>query len=160
MKKMAPATLEGYVFDMNATYMEMHGAEGVPKPLHVNWSTYDSQPHQELPLPANVTVLLARPAYSVLLECLLPNMRKKYRVFPGETKVHTYLIDIAVPGSALQILDDQVTIIGSQESLKTQLLQSIELYKHLHVKMEGYRITWCEGKMYCHLGSLCFPLER
>lgn len=160
LKKGASAALEGYAFDMDAAYMEMHGAEGVPKPLQVNWNTYDTQPHQELQLPTNLTTLLACPAYSVLLECLLPSLRKKYRVFPGETTIHTYLIDVASPGDALQVQDDRVTIIGSQEHLKTQLLQSMELYEQFHVTLEDYRITFAEGKLFCSLDTLCFPLGR
>lgn len=158
LKKTTPTTATGSVFDMDAAYMEMQGATGLPQPLHVNWAAYDSQPHQELHLPINLATLLARPAYSLLLEGLLPTLRKKYRAFPGETTVQTYLIDTAMPGTALQVHDDHVTIIGSQESFKTRLLQSLELYEHFHVTMDEYRITFDEGKMSCSLGTLRFPL--
>jgi protein-L-isoaspartate(D-aspartate) O-methyltransferase len=163
LKKVAPTTLDGHLLDIDAAYMEMYRAEGLPKALQIDWKidwkTYDSQPRYEIQLPANLTELLIRPAYSVLLECLLPGLNKKYRVFPGETEVHTYLIDISVPGSAIQVQGDHATIIGSQEYLKTQLLHSMEWYERFGWTIEDYTVSFGETGAMLHLGEMCFPLE-
>jgi protein-L-isoaspartate(D-aspartate) O-methyltransferase len=159
LKKVTPTTLEGRLLDLNAAYMEMHGSDGLPKSLQLDWNSYDAQPCHEIQLSANLTELLTRPAYSVLLECLLPSIRKKYRAFPGETEIHTYLIDISVPGAAIQVRGDHATIIGSQEYLKTQLLQSMEWYERFGLAMEDYNVSFDEIGAMLHLGEMCFSLE-
>src|SRR5579885_3162054 len=125
LKKVTSTSFEGRLFDFDASYMEMQSVAALPPSLRVNWKAYDVQPHHTIQLPANLTELLTRPAYSLLLECLLPSLRKKYRAFPGENEIHTYLIDTAVPGSAIQVQGDHATIMGTQEYLKTRLLQSM-----------------------------------
>ncbi len=159
LRKAAPTIVEGRLLDLNAAYMEMHSFESLPKPLKVNWNPYDAQPHREIQLPANLTELLTRPAYSMLLECLLPGVRKKYRVFPGEHEVHTYLIDISVPGAAIAVRGNHATIIGSQEYLSARLLQSMESYERFHVTMEDYTVSFDEAKAVLSLGERRFSLE-
>jgi protein-L-isoaspartate(D-aspartate) O-methyltransferase len=159
LKKATPTTLEGRLFDLDAAYMEMQSAAGLPPSLQVDWKTYDSQPSHEIPLPANLTELLKRPAYSVLLECLLPSLRKKYRAVPGEDEVHTYLVDVAVPGTAIQVRGDHAVIIGGQEYLKTRLLQSIEWYQRFDLTMEDYSISLDEAGATLHVGDMHFLLE-
>lgn len=127
--------------------------------LQIDWKTYDFQPHQKVQLPANLTELFTHPAYSVLLECLLPSLRKKYRAFPGEDEVHTYLIDSAVPGSAIQVQGYHATLIGTQEYLKTQLLQSMEWYERFGLNIEDYTISFSEGGAVLSFGKVRFSLE-
>ncbi|MEO9030228.1 MAG: methyltransferase domain-containing protein [Ktedonobacteraceae bacterium] len=159
LKKVTSTTFEGRLFDLNAAYMEMHGSAGLPQSLQVDWDYYDAQPHYEIQLPANLTKLLTCPAYSVLLECLLPCIRKKYRAFPGENEIHTYLIDISVPGTAIQVQGNHATIIGDQGYLKTQLLQSMEWYERFGVTMEAYSVSFDETGATLCLGEMCFSLE-
>jgi protein-L-isoaspartate(D-aspartate) O-methyltransferase len=159
LKKVGPTTVEGRLFDLNASYMEMHSFTGLPLSLQVDWKTYDSQPRHEIQLPTNLTELLTDPAYSVLLECLLPSLRKKYRVFLGENEVHTYLIDASVPGIAIQVQSDRATIIGSQGYLKTQLLQSMEWYKCFGLTLEDYTVSFDETEATLHFGEMRFSLE-
>lgn len=159
LRKTTPTTFRGSILDLNAAYMEMYNSAGLPPSLQVDWSSYDSQPRQEIQLSTNVTDLLTRPAYSVLLESLLPSLRKKYRSFPGENEVQTYLLDVAVPGTAIQIQGDHATIIGDQEYLKTRLLQSIEWYQGFGLTMEDYSISLDEAGATLHLGDMHFSLE-
>lgn len=159
LRKVTPTTCEGHILDLNAAYMEMYTSAGLPPSLQVNWNRYDAQPRQKIPLPADLTTLLAHPAYSVLLECLLPSLRKKYRAALGKDEVHTYLIDSAVPGSAIQIQGDHATVIGGQEYLKTRLLQSMEWYQRFDLTMEDYRISLDETGVTLHVDDLHFPLE-
>jgi protein-L-isoaspartate(D-aspartate) O-methyltransferase len=159
LKKATPTRLEGRLFDLDAAYMEMHTASGLPPSFQVNWKAYDSYPHYDMQLPTNVTELLMRPAYSVLLECLLPSLRKKYRAFPGESEVHTYLIDSAVQGSAIQVRGDHAIIIGNQEYLKTRLLQSIEWYERFGLTMESYVVSLNEEGAVLSFGEMRFSLE-
>lgn len=159
LKKTTPTTLEGRLFDLDAAYMEMQNAAGLPPSFQVDWKAYDSQPRHEMQLPANLTELLTRPAYSVLLECLLPSIRKKYRAFPGEKGVSTYLIDAAVPGSAIQVEGNHATIIGSQRYLETQLLQSMEWYKRFNLTMEDYVVSFDETEATLYFGGMHFSLE-
>ena len=156
LKKTTPTALEGRFFDLDAAYMEMYHADSVPKSLQVDWNSYDAQPRHEMPLPINLTELLTSPAYSILLECLLPGLRKKYRTFPGEDEVHTYLIDISESGSAIQVQGDHATIIGSQEYLQTQLLQSIEWYKRFGSTVEDYVVSFDETGAILRFGEMCF----
>lgn len=158
LKKATLTTYEGRLFDLDAAYMEMHSAAGLPPAFQVDWKTYDSQPRHEVQLPANLTELLKRPAYSVLLECLLPSLRKKYRAFAGENEVQTYLIDSSVPGSAIQVQGDHATIIGMQEYLKMQLFQSIEWYEHVGLTMENYGVSLDETGATLRLGEMRFSL--
>jgi len=137
----------------------MHSFAGLPPSLQVDWKTYDSQPRHEIQLPANLTELLTDPAYSVLLECLLPSLRKKYRAFPGENEVHTYLIDASVPGTAIQIQGDHAIIVGNQGYLKTQLLQSMEWYKRFGLTLEDYTVSFDETEATLHFGAMRFLLE-
>jgi protein-L-isoaspartate(D-aspartate) O-methyltransferase len=159
LRKATPTIFDGDMLDLNATYMEMRNPAGLPSSPQVDWSNYDSQPRQEIPLPMDLTALLARPAYSLLLECLLPSLRKKYRAFPAENEVHTYLLDVAVPGTAIQVQGDHATIIGGQEYLKTRLLQSIEWYKRFSLVIEDYSILLDDAGATLHLGDMHFPLE-
>lgn len=159
LRKIKPTVLEGRFFDLNATYMEMQSSAGLPSSLQVNWKTYDSQLHQDIPLPVNLTELLARPAYSVLLECLVPSLRKKYRAFPGKDEVDTYLIDVSIPGTALRVQGDRVTIIGRQEYLKAQLLQSITWYERFHWTLDDYIVSFDETGAMLRLHELYFALE-
>lgn len=159
LRKTTPTTFEGHILDLNAAYMEMHNGAGLPPAFQVDWKTYDSQPYHEIPLPANLTELLNRPAYSVLLECLLPSLRKKYRAVPEEDEVQTYLIDSAVPGSAIQVRGNHAVIIGGQEYLKTRLLQSIEWYNRFGLTMEDYTVSFNEARAVLSLGEMHFPLE-
>src|SRR5581483_1941563 len=159
LKKATPTTLEGHLFDLDAAYMEMQSTTGFPPAFQADWKTYDSQPRYEIQLPANLTELLERPAYSVLLECLLPSLRKKYRASSGEDEVHTYLIDSAVPGSAIQVRGNHAIIIGTQEYLKMQLLQSIKWYEHLGLTMGNYSVSLDETGATLGLGEMRFPLE-
>jgi len=159
LKKAIPTTLEGRLFDLDAAYMEMHNAAGLPPSFQIDWKTYDSQPHNKIQLTANLTELLACPAYSVLLECLLPSLRKKYRAAPGDKGASTYLIDAAVPGSAIQVEGNYATIIGSQEYLKTRLLQSLKWYEHFGLTMEGYAVSFDEGGAVLSFGEMRFSLE-
>jgi protein-L-isoaspartate(D-aspartate) O-methyltransferase len=159
LKKATPTTLEGRLFDLDAAYMEMHSATGLPPAFQADWKTYDSQPHHEIQLPANLAELLKSQAYSVLLECLLPSLRKKYRAFPGEDEVDTYLIDSAVSGSAIQVQSNHATIIGGQGYLKTRLLQSLEWYERFGLTIEDYTVSLDETGATLRLGGLCFSLE-
>lgn len=159
LKKHTPTTLEGCLFDFDAAYMEMQDITGWPSVFQVDWEMYDSLPRHEMQLPASLTELLTRPAYSVLLECLLPNLRKKYRAVPEGGAVQTYLIDSAVPGSAIQVQGNHATIIGTNEHLKTHLLQSMEWYERIGVTMEDYTISLDErGVMLC-FNEMCFSLH-
>lgn len=158
LKKVGSTAVEGRLFDLNASYMEMHSFAGLPPSLQMDWKTYDSQPRHEIQLPANLTELLTDPAYCVLLECLVPSLRKKYRAFSGENEVHTYLIDASVPGTAIQVQSDHVTIIGSQEYLKTQLFQSIEWYERFGLTLEDYAVSLDETKAMLHFGDMRFSL--
>jgi len=137
----------------------MHSFAGLRPSLQVDWNMYDSQPRHEIQLPANLTELLTDPAYCVLLECLLPNLRKKYRAFPGENEVHTYLIDASAPRSTIQVQGDHTTFIGNQEYLKTQLLQSMEWYKRFGLPLEDYAVSFDETKATLHFGDMRFSLE-
>jgi protein-L-isoaspartate(D-aspartate) O-methyltransferase len=159
LKKATPTTLDGRLFDLDAAYMEMQSAAGLPPAFQADWKTYDSQSHHEIQLPSNLTELLTRPAYSVLLECLLPSLRKKYRAVPGEDEVHTYLIDSAIPGSAIQVQGNYATIIGGQEYLKTRLLQSLEWYERFGVTMESYTVSFDETGAKIGFKEMCFSLE-
>jgi protein-L-isoaspartate O-methyltransferase len=159
LKKVTPTSFEGHLLDLDAAYMEMYHTGHTPKSLRVNWRAYDAQPHDEIALSANLTELLTYPAYSLLLECLLPGLRKKYRASPNEDKAQTYLIDVSTPGSAVQVQDDRVTIIGDQHYLKTQLLQSIEWFERLDLTIGDYRMLLDETGATLHVGGMRFPLE-
>ena len=37
LKKVGPTTVEGHLFDLNASYMEMHSFAGLPPSLQVDW---------------------------------------------------------------------------------------------------------------------------
>ncbi len=159
LKKATLTTLEGYLFDLDASYMEMQNVAGLSPSLQVDWKIYDIQPHHKIQLPANLTELLKRPAYSVLLECLLPSIRKKYRAFPGGKDVSTYLLDAAVPGSAIQVEGNHATIIGSQGYLEMQLLQSMEWFERFGLTMEDYAVSFDETGATLQLGEMRFSLE-
>lgn len=159
LKKSMPTTVEGRLFDLDAAYMEMHGSAGLSPSFQVDWKAYVSQPRHEIQLPANLTELLDSPAYSILLECLLPSLRKKYRTFSGEDVMHTYLIDTAVPGNAIQVQGDHAIIIGDQEYLKMRLLQSMEWYERFGLTMEDYTVSLNEAGTTLHVGEMCFSLE-
>lgn len=159
LKKVTPTTFKGRLLDLNAVYMEMYHTESSPQSFQVDWKTFDAQPHHEMRLSVNSTELLTRPAYSVLLECLLPSLRKKYRTFPGESEVHTYLIDSAVLGSAIQVQGDHATIIGSQEDLKMRLLQSMEWYERFRLTMEDYTVLFDETGAKINYRGMYFSLE-
>jgi protein-L-isoaspartate(D-aspartate) O-methyltransferase len=158
LKKVTSTSFEGRLFDFDASYMEMQSGAALPPSLRVNWKAYDVQPHHTIQLPANLTELLTRPAYSLLLECLFPSLRKKYRAVPGEDEVQTYLIDSAVPGNAIQVQGDHAIIIGTQEYLKTRLLQSLEWYECFGLTMEDYAVSFDETGATVRVGEMSFAL--
>ena len=69
------------------------------------------------------------------------------------------MIDSAVPGSAIEVQGNHATIIGSQEYLKTQLLQSIEWYERFDLAMEDYTVSFSEAEAMLQFGEMRFSLK-
>lgn len=159
LKKIDTMTLRGCFLDICASYMEMYNTERQPSSLRIGWNIYDAEPRHELQLPANLTELLAQPAYSLLLQCLLPHLTRKYRAFWDRDEIHLYLTDPSFPGEAILVQGDHVTIIGTQEHLEKRLLQSIAWYARFRPTIEDYQVDFSETQAQIHLGDICFSLE-
>ena len=80
----------------------------------------------------------------------MPSSRhqEKILVFSGETEAHTYPIDTSVPGATIQVQGDHAIIIGRQKYLKTQLLQSMELFERFGLIMEDYIVSFNDAGQY------------
>lgn len=159
LKKIDTMTLRGCFLDICASYMEMYNAGRQPPSPRIGWKVYDAEPRHELQLPANLSELFAQPAYSLLLQCLLPHVIKKYRAFPDRDEIHLYLMDPSFPGEAILVEGNHVTLIGTQEHLEKRLLQSIEWYDRFHPTIEDYQVIFAETQAQIHLGDMCFSLE-
>jgi protein-L-isoaspartate O-methyltransferase len=158
LKKVSPTRFEGRFFDLNASYMEMYNSSSLPQSLHQDWKALNTLPHSDLHLSANLTELLAQPAYCLLLECLLPDFKKKYRAHLGDNEVQTYLIATSVPGTAIHVRGNHATILGNQEYVQARLLESMEWYEHLGWTLEDYTVSFDETQAMVHLGEKRFTL--
>ena len=147
--------LSGRLLDLNATYMEMHGREDVKPSKQKNiWVQYDMLPFTSVHLP-NVKTLLQNPAYSLLLQCFLPEMRKRYRSI--EDQIHLYLL---TQGTAIRVEDDRILIYGDAGVGQT-IQQSFDLYHQLgQPHITDYRITFQEQQAVICIDDRQFSLPQ
>lgn len=154
VEKTGTNELDGGLLDISATYMEMHPRSVVPLRQKINWGQYDGQPPTILHLP-DVKTMLQNPAYSLLLQCFLPEMWKRYR--SKDDQVHLYLI---AQESAILVEDDRLLIFGDAGAELGQMLQqSFDLYHQLgQPRITEYRVTLQERQVVIYVGNQRFYL--
>ncbi len=147
--------LSGRLLDLNATYMEMHDRGDVkPSKQKIDWTQYDMLPFTSIHLPSMKT-LLENSSYSLLLQCFLPEMRKRYRSI--EDQVYLYLL---IQGTAIQVEDDRILIYGDAGVGQT-IQQSFDLYHQLgQPRITDYRITFQEQQVVICIDDRQFSLPQ
>ncbi len=151
-EKTSADELTGRFLDISATYMEMHSPGAAPSKQKINWGQYDAQPQTIMHLP-NVKAMLQNPAYGLLLQCFLPEMRKRYR--SKDDQVHLYLL---ARGAAILVKDDRLLISGD-EDVERMIQQSFDLYHQLGQPLiTEYRVSLQEQQAVIRVGDQCFHL--
>jgi protein-L-isoaspartate(D-aspartate) O-methyltransferase len=152
LEKTDPDELEGSLLDLCASYMEMRPRSGLPKRAKIDWTQYEGQPALRLPLP-QIKTLLQQPAFGLLMQCLLPEMSKRYRSQGDE--VQLYLL---VKGAAILVQEDELAIFGDG-SVGAVLQQCFDLYQQLgQPATTAYRVTFRERETIIHVGEHRFRL--
>jgi protein-L-isoaspartate(D-aspartate) O-methyltransferase len=146
--------LDGGLLDLRAAYMEMHAKGSVPSKQKIDWAQYDTQPPTSIPL-SGLKALLQNPAYSLLLHCFLPQMRKRYR--SKDDQVHLYLL---ARGTAILVEDERLVLSGDQE-IGQIIQQSFDLYHQLgQPRITDYRVTFQEQQVVVRVGDQQFFLSQ
>jgi hypothetical protein len=104
-------------FVMPFIYMQMQGPEGLP-PLRrgINWKKYDALTAHDVTLAYNLAELLSNPAYSLLLQCLVP-ASLHYRWDKHSDQPDVYLLEQA-GASAVRMREDRITVYVDGEHLE------------------------------------------
>lgn len=143
---------DGGLLDIEASYMEMHSRNVVPLRKKRNWEQYDTQLPTIMHVP-DVKTVLQNPAYRLLLQCFLPELRKRYR--SKDDQVHLYLI---AQESAILVEDDRLLIFGDA-GIGQMLQQSFDLYHQLGQPcITEYRVTLQERQAVIRVGDQRFHL--
>jgi protein-L-isoaspartate(D-aspartate) O-methyltransferase len=154
VEKTSADELDGGLLDLSATYMEMHAKDMVPSKQKIDWAPYDALMPTSMHLP-NVKTLLQNPAYSLLLHCFLPEMRKRYRS-KGD-QVHLYLL---ARGTAILVEDDRLLISGDT-GVGQMIQQSFDLYHQLgQPRITEYRVTFQERQAMIRVRDHRFSLPE
>jgi protein-L-isoaspartate(D-aspartate) O-methyltransferase len=151
VQKTHSGELEGDLLDLGASYMEMRAGDEPPLKRAIDWTRYDMQPiNIDFP---QVKQFLQNPAYSLLLQCFFPEMRKRYR--SKDNQMHLYLL---VGEAAILVQEDSLLVSGN-EHLKQMIQQSFDFYQQLgQPSLAEYRVTFQEQQAVIHVGDQCFHL--
>jgi protein-L-isoaspartate(D-aspartate) O-methyltransferase len=152
VEKTGPGELEGSLLDLRASYMQLRPRSGLPKRPKTDWTRYEAQPSLRLPLP-QIKTLLQQPAFGLLVQCLLPEMHKRYRSQGDE--VQLYLL---VRETAILVQDDELCIFGD-EGVGAVIHQCFDLYQQLgQPAITAYRVAFRERETIIHIGERHFRL--
>ncbi len=152
LEKTGPGELDGSLLDLHASYMEMHPRSGLPKRAKIDWTQYEGQPALRLPLP-QIKTLLQQPAFGLLVQCLLPEMSKRFRSQGDE--VQLYLLS---PGTTILVQEDELHIFGD-EAVGAVLHHCLDLYQQLgQPAATAYRVTFRERETIIRVGGHHFRL--
>jgi protein-L-isoaspartate(D-aspartate) O-methyltransferase len=152
LEKTGPGELKGSLLGLRASYMEMRPVTGLPKRAKIDWTQYEAQPSLRLPFPG-IKSMLQQPAFGLLLQCLLPEVGKRYRSQGDE--VQLYLL---VRETAILVQDDEICIFGD-EGVGAVLHQCVDLYQRLgQPTTTAYRVTFRERETIIHIGEHYFRL--
>lgn len=124
IEKTGPDELSGGLFDLQASYMEMHTPGAVSSKQKVNWQLYETQTPTSIPFPA-VKTTLRNPAACLLLQCFLPHIKKRYR--SKDDQIQLYLV---TSEATILVEDDRLLVFGDAESGQI-VQQSLDLYQQL-----------------------------
>jgi protein-L-isoaspartate(D-aspartate) O-methyltransferase len=154
VEKTSTGELDGGLLDLEATYMEMHSKTVRPSKQKIDWAQYDRHPPTSLHLP-NVKTLLQNSAYSLLLQCFLPTMRKRYR--SRGDQVDLYLL---AQEAAVLIQDDRLLISGD-EGIGKMIQESFDLYHQLgQPRLPEYRVTLKAQQAVIRVRDHCFHFPQ
>ncbi len=142
----------GRFLDLSATYMEMHARGVVSSKQKINWGQYDEQPLTTVHLP-NVKTMLQNPAYGLLMQCFLPEIKKRYR--SKNNQVDLYLL---THSAAILVEDDRLLISGDAE-IGQIIQQCFALYHQLGQPcITEYHVILHERQAVIRVGDHCFHL--
>src|SRR6266487_630292 len=154
VEKTAAAELDGGLLNLEAYYMEMRTKDLMPSKQKINWGQYETRTPARMHLP-NMKSLLDNSAYSLLLQCFLPELRKCYRIRSKDDQMHLYLL---TREAAILVQDDGLLIFGD-EGMGHMIRQSYDLYHHLGQPcIREYRVTFQERQVVIHVGDQRFQL--
>jgi protein-L-isoaspartate(D-aspartate) O-methyltransferase len=154
VEKTTADELDGGLLDLEAYYMEMRTKDLLPSKQKINWGQYETRTPTRMHLP-NIKPLLDNSAYSLLLQCFLPEMRKCYRSRSKDDQMHLYLL---TREAAILVQDDGLLIFGD-ERISQMIQQSFDLYYQLgQPDITEYRVTFQERQAVIRVGGLHFQL--
>jgi len=154
VEKTTADELDGGLLDLEASYMEMRTKDLVPSRQKIDWGQYEMRTPTRMHLP-KMKPLLDNTAYSLLLQCFLPEMRKCYRSGSEDDQMRTYLL---MREAAILVQDDGLLIFGD-EGMGHMIRQSYDLYHHLGQPcITEYRVTFQERQVVIHVGDQRFQL--
>lgn len=152
VEKVSTGELVGRLLNLSATYMEMQMPGVSPSKDKIDWTHYDRLPLTSLPL-SDMKTRLQNPAYSLLLHCLLPEMKKRYR-----SKGDQVYLALLARGNAILVQDDGLLISGD-EGIGQIIQQSVDLYDQSgQPGITDYRVTLQERQVAIYVGDRCFHL--
>ncbi len=154
VEKTTADELDGGLLDLEAAYMEMHAKDLVPLKQKIDWRQYETQTPTSIHLP-NMKPLLDNSAYSLLLQCFLPEMRKCYRSRSQDNQMHRYLL---TREAAVLVQDDKLLIFGDERMGQT-IQKSVNLYYQLgQPGITEYHVTFQERQAVIRVGDRRFEL--
>ncbi len=156
VEKTAAAELDGGLLNLEASYMEMRTKDLMPSKQKINWGQYETRTPTRMDLP-NMKPLLDNSAYSLLLQCFLPEIRKCYRSGSKDDQMHLYLL---TREAAILVQDDGLLIFGD-EGMGHIIQQSFDLYCQLgQPDITEYRVTFQERQAVIRVGGFQLPLPE
>jgi protein-L-isoaspartate(D-aspartate) O-methyltransferase len=154
VEKTTADELDGGLLDLEAYYMEMRTKDLLPSKQKINWGQYETRTPTRMHLP-NIKPLLDNSAYSLLLQCFLPEMRKCYRSRSKDDQMHLYLL---TREAAILVQDDGLLIFGD-ERISQMIQHSFDLYCQLgQPDITEYRVTFQERQAVIRVRDQCFLL--
>ena len=149
--KTSTGELDGGLLDLEASYMEMHTKER-PSKQKIDWAIFDAYPAGDITLP-NALTWLQNPAYGLLLQCLLPTMKKHYRVKDGQ--LHLYLM---TEETAIKVEEERLLLFGDASTVQ-EIQHSLDLYQHLgQPQLAEYHVTLHIQQATIRIGDYHFQL--
>jgi protein-L-isoaspartate(D-aspartate) O-methyltransferase len=155
VEKTGAGELTGTFLDIEASYMEMRTEEKKPAKQKIDWAIFDTQPAESIVLP-DALIRFQNPAQNVLLQCLLPTMKKHYRM--KDEQLHLFLL---AEEAAIKIEEERLLIFGNTK-ISHIIQHCLDLYQWFgQPQISQYRVTLQKQQAVIHIGDqhLRLPLS-
>jgi hypothetical protein len=159
LEKVGTTELQGQLLPIEGRqYMEMQRPGSFPaSKCGTRWKKYDVLPYHDVE--CNLMDLLDDTAYSVLLQCLLPTLRKHYRWEAENEQPDLYFRISDDDTAAVKIQSDRIRVYGHNEQVETRIKQSITIFEQLgRPHLDRYHVVISEEQATINIDDQVFSL--